>query len=220
MNVKESRPPVSRRVLLVEDEAMSRSLLTQVLSAAGFDMVACANAEEAIEGFDRWDPDALVTDIDLGPGPNGLDLILALAPRNPHLPVVVLSNYAITPDYRHELLAKAVYLRKRDLEDPDVLLDALEDVLRERTQRGAQGDEPCGALAGLTRSQIQTLRMIAQGLSNQEIADRRGCNLRSAEQMVQRTFVALGLGHDPAINSRVAATRIYIAEAGMPAAEG
>lgn len=209
-------PLEPRRVLLVEDEAMSRTLLAGVLVSAGFEVEVAAAADEAIEAFQAFDPDAVVTDIDLGAGPTGLELIVSLAARNPHLPVVVLSNYAITPDYRHEVLSKAAYLRKKDLTDTGVLLEALDGVLRDQRRRIPRPEGESGSLAALTTSQIHVLRMIAEGLSNQEIADRRRCSLRSAEQMVQRTIAALGLEASPKVNARVMAARLYIREAGLP----
>lgn len=205
----------ARTVLLVEDEAMSRTLLAGVLEAAGFEVTAVASADQAIEAFIAIDPDALVTDIDLGAGATGLDLVVSLAGRNPHLPVVVLSNYAITPDYANPVLAKAAYIRKKELNDTNVLLGALDSVLREERAR-MHTDAASGRLGALTTAQIHVLRMIAEGLSNAEIAERRMCSLRAAEHMVQRTFTALGLGSDPRVNTRVAAARIYIDEAGLP----
>lgn len=205
----------SRSVLLVEDEAMSRTLLAGVLEAAGFHVTAVASADEAIEAFVAIDPDALVTDIDLGSGATGLDLVVSLSGRNPHLPVVVLSNYAITPDYANPVLAKAAYIRKKELNDTDVLLGALDSVLRDEREQVSK-EAASGRLGALTNAQIHVLRMIAEGLSNAEIADRRKCSLRAAEHMVQRTFTALGLGSDPRVNTRVAAARIYIEEAGVP----
>lgn len=209
-------PLEPRRVLLVEDEAMSRTLLAGVLVAAGFEVEVAEAADDAIDAFRAFDPDALVTDIDLGTGPTGLELVVSLAARNPHLPVVVLSNYAITPDYRHEVLSRAAYLRKKDLKDTDVLLDALEGVLRDRPTGPRPVGPSGGSLASLTTSQIHVLRMIAEGLSNQEIADRRRCSLRAAETMVHRTIAALGLEADPSVNTRVMAARMYIQEAGLP----
>lgn len=204
-----------RSVLLVEDEAMSRTLLAGVIEAAGFDVFTASTADEAIETFIACDPDALVTDIDLGSGASGLDLVLSLAHRNPHLPVVVLSNYAITPDYTHPALARAAYLRKKDLSDTQMLIEAIDSSLRQARAERTASTSTGGRLDSLTTSQVHVLRMIAEGLSNQEIADRRRCSLRAAENMVQRTFAALGLVPDSRINTRVAAARIYFEEAGL-----
>jgi DNA-binding NarL/FixJ family response regulator len=164
--------------------------------------------------LDDFDPDAVVTDIDLGSGPSGLDLVVAMDKRAPHLSFVVLSNYSITPDYRHAALGRAAYLRKQELVDTALLLDALEAVLRDRQPRET-AIVSAGRLAGLTRSQVQVLRMIAEGSSNEEIARRRGASTKSVEHMIGRIFHALELTQDPSINMRVAATRVYMAEAGV-----
>lgn len=206
----------TRSVLLVEDEAMSRTLLAGVLESAGYEVTTAESADDAIEAFIGVDPDAIVTDIDLGSGATGLDLVVSLANRNPHLPVVVLSNYAITPDYTHPVLARAAYIRKKDLNDTGILLEALDDALRQAGSTHPAKSGMSGRLANLTTSQVHVLRMIAEGMSNQEIADRRRCSLRAAEHMVQRTFTALGLGADSRVNTRVAAARVYIEEAGLP----
>ncbi len=198
---------------------MSRGLLAAVLTAAGFDVFTAATADEAIDAFVAVDPDALITDIDLGAGATGLDLVVSLSARNPHLPVVVLSNYVITPDYTNPVLSRAAYLRKKDLGDTGALLVALDTVLREQGSQTGPDHGHGGRLAALTTSQIHVLRMIAVGMSNAEIAEHRRCSLRAAEHMVQRTFTALGLGADPRSNTRVIAARIYIEEAGMPAIE-
>lgn len=68
----------------------------------------------------------------------------------------------------------------------------------------------------LTRHQLETLRLIALGLSNGEIAARSDIGLRSVERSIGRLFDSLGLLPDAAVNPRVAATRLYIAAFGIP----
>ena len=206
-----------RRVLLVEDEAMSRTLLSDALRAAGFEVEACAKATQALQVFKDFDPDALVTDIDLGSGPSGLDLVVAMSKMAPYLAIVILSNYTITPDYRHPALARTAYVRKQELDDTAKLVDALESALHDQPPR----EPPIASgkrLSQLTASQVQVLRMIAEGMSNEEIARQRVTSVKSVEHMITRIFTALGVGADAAVNSRVAAVRIYIEEAGLPGA--
>lgn len=196
---------------------MSRTLLTDVLTGAGFDVEACANVEEAMRAFKAFDPDALVTDIDLGSGPSGLDLVVAMAKMAPYLAIVILSNYSITPDYRHAALGRAAYLRKQDLGQSSVLLEALESVLHDESRddpERRQAEE--SRLSSLTSLQVQVLRMIAEGMSNEEIARRRQTSVKSVGHIITRIIAALGLATDAAVNTRVAAARIYIEEAGLP----
>lgn len=203
-----------RRVLLVEDEAMSRTLLRDVISAAGFEVRACSNAAEALSLVGTFDPDAVITDIDLGGGPTGLDLVVALHKMAPFVAIVILSNYAITPDYRREGLGRPVYVNKQGLDDLRILIDALDDALRD-AQRGGD-DGTAGRLGNLTPTQVQVLRMLAEGASNDEIARARATSLKSVENMITRIFAALGIAGDGSVNMRVAAARIYFEEAGLP----
>lgn len=208
-----------RRVILVEDEAMSRTLLGNVLTSAGFEVESCASTHEAMSAFKWFDPDALVTDIDLGSGPSGLDLVVAMAKIAPYLGVVILSNYTITPDYRHAALGRAAYIHKQSLTDSQILVDALEEILHDRSDRLALSSTSGTRLSVLTPPQVQVLRMVAEGLNNDEIARRRQTSLKSVENMFTRIIAALGIEAGATGNARVLATRIYIEEAGMPTPE-
>ena len=102
-----------------------------------------------------------------------------------------------------------------------MLLEAVEHVLRngdpsEGFREDAERTDPLARLSG---QQVETLRLIAEGLSNEEIARVRGSSVRAVEAMVSRIFAALGVGDDPHLSSRVAAARIYMQYAGMPPAK-
>jgi two-component system, chemotaxis family, sensor kinase CheA len=89
---------VSPTVLLVDDSAFFRELLTPVLNAAGYRVAAAESAERAMALVASGARvDVLVTDIDM-PGTNGFDLVAALRqdPRAAHLPVIALAS-APTP---------------------------------------------------------------------------------------------------------------------------
>ncbi len=90
-----SLPGLGKNILLVEDEAGVRSLVTLVLESAGYRVSACDNAKTAMDIFDR-DParfDLLFSDIVLG-GKNGIDLACELRVKRPDLRVLLCSGYA------------------------------------------------------------------------------------------------------------------------------
>lgn len=209
-------PP--RRVLVVEDEGLLRTMLKDMLTIAGFDAFAVASASAAVLEFPGFDPDAILCDIDLGSGVSGLDLIVSLTKEAPHLGVVILSNYEITTDYHKRWFERAVYLRKSDVNDAAVVAEALETVLSDsRDEDSAAGEESASdGLSSLTPTQVQVLRMVAMGLSNAEIAERRGSTVGAVEHILNRIFTALGLANDPAVNMRVTAARMFIEWAGRP----
>ncbi|UPG96223.1 hybrid sensor histidine kinase/response regulator [Luteibacter aegosomatissinici] len=89
-----SRQGGGRHVLLVEDEAMLRSLTREVLEEAGYTVSDCAEGNEALLLLAAEDaPDVLVTDVGL-PGMDGRRLAQAARERCPTLPVLFITGYA------------------------------------------------------------------------------------------------------------------------------
>ncbi|MCL2533260.1 MAG: response regulator transcription factor [Nocardiaceae bacterium] len=212
-----------RRVLVVEDQPLMRSLVAEALRHAGFEVHDRASAAAALADFDEVDPDALVTDIDLGARPNGMELATIVHARAPYCAVVFLTNYpraGIAPG--EGVPPGSVFLDKVALESVDDLVAAVESALADKPvpPGPARDDGPDAVLERLTRTQLDVLRCIALGWSNAEIARRRGSSLRSVEKMVTRTFDALGVNHNPELNPRVAAAQLYVRRFGMPAEIG
>ncbi|MDR6936088.1 response regulator [Luteibacter sp. 3190] len=83
-----------RRVLLVEDEQMLRSIACEVLEESGYEVDACADASEALGKLHAGrTPDILVTDIGL-PGMDGHQFARAMREMHPRVPVLYITGYA------------------------------------------------------------------------------------------------------------------------------
>jgi CheY-like chemotaxis protein len=84
----------SERLLLVEDEAVVRSILQRTLERAGYRVTVATNGLEALEVVERSERfDLLVTDVVM-PGMSGWDLGKKLGEHWPGLPVLYISGYA------------------------------------------------------------------------------------------------------------------------------
>ena len=81
-----------RRVLLVEDDALTLTLLESVIRTFGFHTYSAASATEAKVALTSFDPDLAILDIDLGPGPTGLDFAKMMSKTHPHVAVLFLSR--------------------------------------------------------------------------------------------------------------------------------
>ena len=198
---------------------MTRGLVKHTLEGAGFRVVAVSSPRTAIKEFDTIDPDVLLLDIDLGDRPNGIDLAAILCAQAPYLGVVFLSNYPALDVVEGGLAppSGASFVHKASIDGPDQLVTAIECVLDDQALHVAMGNLPDDhPLRSLSAPQMGVLRLIAEGCSNARIAERRGITVRSAERLVSRTFTALGLDDDPSVNARVAATRIYVRNFGVP----
>ena len=201
----------TRQVLLVEDEPLLRDLIAKSIEAQGFLVTTAANATDAKRAVKTVDPDAMVVDIELGPGPTGLDLAEVIAKQRPDIGIVFLTNL---PDPRFGGDGKAVtknqaYIRKGAIESTGELLEALEAVLRDRVTKEYRHDLASNRpLSNLSQRQISTLKLVAEGKTNQQIADLRGTSTRAVESMLSRIFEALDI--DPkSSNPRVEAASKY-----------
>jgi DNA-binding NarL/FixJ family response regulator len=112
------------------------------------------------------------------------------------------------------------YVRKDRLSQPGLLAEALDAVLQGSSERILRDDQdPARPLSSLTRTQIQVLRMIAQGMSNQQIADARNTSVQAVVRTISRAMQAIGATSDIEGNARVTAARNYMETAGIPSVE-
>ncbi|WP_026095967.1 response regulator [Microbacterium sp. B19] len=204
-----------RRVLVVEDQPAMRALLCDMLVHRGFDVTGAADAAEATALFAATDPDVLLTDIDLGSRPSGVELATMLTGLAPHLAVVFLSSFpAGVRASGHPGPRGAVFVSKLDVSSAEVVVDAIEAALRTTTPPAPAAPVRVSPLAALTRRQIEILALVARGWSNEQIAHERGTTTRAVERAVSRIFARLDLGAATGTNPRVRASALYLAEFG------
>lgn len=210
-------PQFQRRILVVEDDAFTGSLMTSALGSAGFTTELAANAVEAKRKLAGFDPDAVIVDIDLGDGPNGVDFVYMLRKAHPDIAPILLSKHpnAISAGIKSTVPDGVAYLRKSLVHTADGLVGAINEALQGRASSLRQDDEPADT-THLTASQSEVLRMMAQGLSNTEIARRRNTSNSAVEQRISEIFKAFGLTTSSEVTPRVEAVRRYIAENGLP----
>lgn len=198
--------------LIVDDDDFVRFLLTRTLADFGFDSVddaASATEGIALSGLRR--PDLAILDLDLGPGPTGIDVAYGLRKTFPALSVIILSSYQ---DPRllganRELPDGAIYLSKRDVGDVEVLRNAINEVVQ--TPRGKREGAPELRLAGrkLSDNQVEIMRLVAEGCSNAEIARRRILTEAAVEKAIARLIKQLELSPTKDENARVLITQAY-----------
>lgn len=86
-----------RRVLVVDDEAGIRELLTQFLRLKGYDVSAAATPDEALHCIESERVDVVLSDVQLAKS-DGLALVAEICRRRPELPVVVLTGVILDED--------------------------------------------------------------------------------------------------------------------------
>lgn len=213
-------PPGARSALLIEDNQALRVALTDLLAGRGFKVTSAKSAHQALSLFSHCDPDVLVVDVDLGERPNGVELATIIRAQAPYVGVVFLTDYP-SPDSIEKVGSVppgSAFLTKSMLESADDLIEAIDSALDDDAmaiiKAKANSNNP---IHDLTAGQVAVARLIALGLTNAEIAKRRGSSLRAVEQLVARTFETLGVANDPDHNPRVATAMLYAQAFGQPA---
>jgi DNA-binding NarL/FixJ family response regulator len=211
--------PVNQKLLLVEDNHFMRTLITEVLEGEGFELAIAENAAEAIKLAQGFDPDAAILDVELGSGPNGFDVARILRQTNPEIGIVFLTNIpepkTIGVDNK-SIPKDAAYLVKDSVADVELLVKAIAASMRGRINPELRQDRSTHRLSNLSRSQLDLLHMAALGLSNTEIANRRGTTVRAVENLFKRAIEAAGIEVGHGEHGRVLAVRRYIESVVLP----
>jgi DNA-binding NarL/FixJ family response regulator len=195
------------RVVIADDQALVRAGFRMILTADGIDVVAEAeDGAEAAEAVRRTHPDVVLLDIRM-PNMDGIEATRRiLAGDNPPRVIILttfdLDNYVYTAlglgasgfllkDVTPEYLVAAI----RIVRDGDALLaPSITRRLVERFTKPEPRESPSHRdLAALTPREREVLTLIAQGLSNVEIAGRLFLSEATVKTHVARILAKLGL---------------------------
>lgn len=102
------------RILMVEDNPINRSLVLAILRHCPYQIVESSSAEEGLEKISQQDFDLVLMDVGL-PGMDGVEAtrILKTTPKTAHVPVVILSAYAMAEEKQRAMDAGCdTYLTK------------------------------------------------------------------------------------------------------------
>jgi DNA-binding NarL/FixJ family response regulator len=211
------------RVVVAEDNTLLREGVSRLLEDAGMEVLGRRdNAEELLADVREHAPDVAIIDIRLPPSHTDEGLLAAAEIRENHpaTGVLVLSQY-VELGLAFKLLADSVertgYLLKDRVSDVDEFAEAvrrvggggtaLDPTIVSQLLSRKRDDDP---LANLTPREREVLELMAEGSSNQAIADRLVISLRAVEKHVTSIFTALGLpstGHE---HRRVLAVLTYL----------
>jgi DNA-binding NarL/FixJ family response regulator len=211
------------RVVVGEDQLIVREGIVHVLQEAGFAVVGVAgDAEDLVRVADEQRPDVVVTDIQMPPTStaDGLAAAKTIRSRQPGVGVLVLSQF-LEAQYALELLSEGPegvgYLLKDRVGDLSVFVDAVRQVAKggsaldpQVVRRMIDRPRKANPIDQLTPREREVLALMAEGRSNQGIADQLVVSLAAVERHVTNIFMKLDLGQTPTDHRRVLAVLRYL----------
>ena len=209
------------RVLLVDDDPFTRTVLTSTINELNYELVgAASNAPQALHLAHVQNPDIAIVDLDLGEGPTGIDVCRALRKKLPDLALVMLSTYSHPRLIGHNqapLPPGTQYVVKSSVTGPEVLLQAIQQACtwsKSSLHRNSDLPPVTVGFESLTPLQVDLMRLTANGLSNAEIAKRRSITEASVEKAIHRLMRDIGMQPDKGENPRVKLAQIYFKATG------
>jgi DNA-binding NarL/FixJ family response regulator/class 3 adenylate cyclase len=215
----------SLKVVIADDSVLLREGVARLLGEAGFDVVGqSGNAEDLLRHVAMLKPAVAIVDIRMPPThtDEGLKAAARIRERFPTTGVLVLSQYVET-GYAMELLSESAegvgYLLKDRVSDLEQFASAVRrvadggsvldpDVVSQLIGRRRR-DDP---LQLLTPREREVLELMAEGRSNQAIADQLFVTLRAVEKHVTSIFSKLNLPASTADHRRVLAVLAMLRE--------
>jgi DNA-binding NarL/FixJ family response regulator len=211
------------RVVVGEDQPLLREGIVRVLQDSGFQVVAsAADAAEMVGKVHAYQPDIVVTDIQMPPDrtDDGLRAALEIRASQPAVGVLVLSQF-LEDRYAFELVSAGAqgvgYLLKEKVGDLDTFTDAVRRVagggsaldpdvvarLIGRPRRNSPLDQ-------LSKREREVLALIAEGRSNAGVAQALVISVAAVERHVTSIFDKLGLHQSSEQHRRVLAVLTYL----------
>ncbi len=210
------------RAVIAEDSVLLREGVAGLLRAAGFDVLGCQTADELLLKVRSYSPDVAIIDIRLPPthSDEGLQAALEIRSSYPSVGVLVLSQY-LELGLAMKLLAESAdgagYLLKDRISDVTEFIaavrrvadggSAIDPIIVSTLLSKHRSDDP---MSGLTPRESEVLVLMAEGRSNQGIADKLVITLRAVEKYVSAIFGKLGLPSAGSDSRRVLAVLLYL----------
>jgi len=192
-------------ILVVDDDEGFRSFVGDLFEGIGYATRELSSGAEVLAAVDEEVPEAIVLDIQL-PGLNGYEICRELRKRyGDSIAIIFISGERTEPlDRAGGLLIGADdYLVKPV--DPGELIARVIRLL-DRTPSNGDAASPNGKLESLTQRENEVLDLLAEGLTQEEIADRLVISPKTAATHIQRILSKLG------VRSRAQAVALVLRE--------
>jgi DNA-binding response OmpR family regulator len=176
----------SGTVLVVDDDGAFREIATRILQDAGYATAEASSGEEALEVARNHQPDVVVLDVRLRGSLSGHEVCRILKGELEPQPAVIFISGARTESFDRVggLLVGA---------DDYIVKPFAADELLARVRALIRRSAPAAPASQLTTGELEVLRLVKDGLSHAEIAQKLEVSPSAARRQIQDVFTKLGV---------------------------
>jgi hypothetical protein len=220
---------MKERVLVIIDDAFEMSTLVSALRLHEIDVIGEAKSESlALNLLRRLQPDVVLLDMRIA-GISAVKIAVNMRKENPNIGLVILkdcSDLRLVGESNDDVPAGTKILLKKSIVDFTVLCNAIAEsriagkekhkVAWINGNMSVQEKGILSLMANLTNTQVEVLRLVADGLTNAQIGRTRYVSEKSVEQVISRVAQELNVQPDRNMNMRVQLVGEYYRWLGAP----
>lgn len=220
---------MKERILVVVDDAFELSTLVAALRMHEMDVIGEAKSESvALNLVRRLQPDVILLDMQVL-GISAIKIAINMRKESPNIGVVILKNCSdlrLMGESNDDVPAGSKILLKKSIVDFTVLCTAIADSKVSGVEKhkvawingniSLQEKGILSLMANLTDTQVETLRLVADGMTNAQIGRTRYVSEKSVEQVISRVAQELNVLPDKNMNLRVQLVGEYYRWLGAP----
>ena len=220
---------MNERVLVIVDDAFEMSTLVAALRMHQMDVIGEAKSESvALNLLRRLQPDVVLLDMQVV-GISAVKIAINMRREIPNLGIVILmscSDLRLLGECNADVPVGSKILLKKSIVDFTVLCSAIAESKISGAEKhkvawingntSLQEKGILSLMANLTDTQVETLRLVADGMTNAQIGRTRYVSEKSVEQVISRVAQELNVQPDRNMNMRVQLVGEYYRWLGAP----
>ena len=192
---------MSLRIFIFGEDSLTNNVLSNSLTNSGFDVIGINDNERAsLEFIGRTKPDTVILNVDYG-HTKAIEMAKVLRVKYPDMGLMVISKaedlrlFGITKKHFPVGVLSSKIAKSSDLEHIKEKVEIAKTSTKSKFE--------FRKIPHLTDSQVETMRLMAEGMTNSEIAKLRFVSEKSVEQMLSRVATTFGIITDHGYNPRI-----------------
>ena len=177
-------------IYVVDDESSVCLAIAESLLDAGYSVETFSSAEACLSTIEKNPCNLVLSDVNM-PGIGGEGILAALSQNYAEIPIILITAFASIPSAINSIQAGAAHYLEKPVAE-SILLQTVKNILSKTAENRKIEKSSIKTQSTLTKAERTVLKMIADGLTNREIAEKLDRSTRTIESHRHRLHKKLG----------------------------